>query len=527
MLNKYHNNLLNIFVLVVTLLFTASQSQATVNESFVVDDLRYTILTEEGATGTVAVKGNNKNISGDLSIPSSVENNSITYSVNRIGWGGFVGYTNLTSVLIPDSVTAIEMEAFYNCINLSNIVIPDSVTGIGDNAFARCYSLSNVVISDNVKEIGCNIFYNCNALPPIFFNTKKSVLLRYSPTNSDTDYTIPETVTYIAGGAFLSCSNLVNVTIPNGVTTIGSEAFAYCTDLRSITIPDSVTKIGSSVFYLCISLSSVIIPDSVNEIGSSVFNGCGALPPILFSTGKKILLRYSPSNTETTYSIPDTVTHIAGSAFYSCSYLNEINIPNSVNKIGSGAFHSCTGLTSITIPDNVNKIENMLLVGCTNLTNIVISKNVTEIDDSAFGDCKQLSSIIIPSSVKKIGVSIFSDCQNLTSVYYEGNAPDFVKDSGSIYFGTPKNLINYYPERNSSWEAAIVDGKWQNRLTATWSPGLIQIIYTCESGNLTLYYTGTLYQSSDNINWIKVESASSPYKLKMTDEKLFFSVQKE
>ncbi|MBR6460889.1 MAG: leucine-rich repeat protein, partial [Verrucomicrobia bacterium] len=142
MLNKYHNNLLNIFVLVVILLFTASQSQATVNESFVVDDLRYTILTEEGATGTVAVKGNNKNISGDLSIPSSVENNSITYSVNRIGWGGFVGYTNLTSVLIPDSVTAIEMEAFYNCVNLSNIVIPDSVTGIGDNAFARCYSLS-------------------------------------------------------------------------------------------------------------------------------------------------------------------------------------------------------------------------------------------------------------------------------------------------------------------------------------------------------------------------------------------------
>ena len=50
---------------------------------------------------------------------------------------------------------------------------------------------------------------------------------------------------------------------------------------------------------------------------------------------------------------------------------------------------------------------------------------------------------------------------------------------------------------------------------------------TCETDgtNLIVTYTGTLYQSTDAVNWIEVASASSPYKVKIEDKQLFFCSQ--
>jgi len=47
---------------------------------------------------------------------------------------------------------------------------------------------------------------------------------------------------------------------------------------------------------------------------------------------------------------------------------------------------------------------------------------------------------------------------------------------------------------------------------------------SCETDgtNLIVTYTGTLYQSTDAINWTEVASASSPYKVALNDKQLFF-----
>ena len=46
--------------------------------------------------------------------------------------------------------------------------------------------------------------------------------------------------------------------------------------------------------------------------------------------------------------------------------------------------------------------------------------------------------------------------------------------------------------------------------------------YEINGNNLVITYTGTLLRSGDTINWTEVTSASSPYKIKVTDKKLFF-----
>ena len=51
------------------------------------------------------------------------------------------------------------------------------------------------------------------------------------------------------------------------------------------------------------------------------------------------------------------------------------------------------------------------------------------------------------------------------------------------------------------------------------------IKYEINGTNLIVTYTGTLYQSTDAVNWTEVKSASSPYKVKIEDKKLFFCSQ--
>ncbi|MCD8282537.1 MAG: leucine-rich repeat domain-containing protein [Prevotella sp.] len=63
---------------------------------------------------TVAVSGGT--YSGDVVIPSTVEYESISYSVTGIGIYAFDDCSSLTSIEIPSSVTSIGYYAFVGCI---------------------------------------------------------------------------------------------------------------------------------------------------------------------------------------------------------------------------------------------------------------------------------------------------------------------------------------------------------------------------------------------------------------------------
>ena len=167
-------------------------------------------------------------------IPKKIDGLSVTSIAND----AFRGYTNLTSVTIPDSVTKIGRSAFSNCTSLTSITIPDSVTVIGSYAFSGCKNLTNVSIPNRVEAI------------------------------------------YV--GTFESCS-LSNITIPNSVTAIGAEAFKNCFFLRNVTIPDTVTDIYTRAFSGCTSLTNVTIPDSVKHIASDAFEGTGVKLPERFN----------------------------------------------------------------------------------------------------------------------------------------------------------------------------------------------------------------------------------------------------
>ena len=71
----------------------------------------------------------------------------------RVKGGAFEDCSQLTSVVIPQSVTTIECWAFSGCNNLTSITIPEGVGIIGDDAFHGCRNLESIILPNSVIYI--------------------------------------------------------------------------------------------------------------------------------------------------------------------------------------------------------------------------------------------------------------------------------------------------------------------------------------------------------------------------------------
>lgn len=231
----------------------------------------------------------------DLPIPGTISGLPVT----GIGAGAFAN-SQLTTVMIPASVTNIGAAPFQGCINLTGIsvdpanpalvslggvlfnraqtalvefpaglpatsyAIPENVTNVADQAFYGCASLTNITISSTVVEIGNEVFFGCTDLAAIsvaagnpayfsvegiLFNHSQTALIAWPPANPAASYVIPNGVTTIEDGAFAECTNLISVTIPTSVTSIGASTFEDDYNLISLYFEGNAPGIGTGAFF--------------------------------------------------------------------------------------------------------------------------------------------------------------------------------------------------------------------------------------------------------------------------------------
>lgn len=177
-------------------------------------------------------------------IPSKI--NGVT--VETIGHAAFEK-SAVTSVTIPDSVTAILDRAFANCFQLTNISIPNSVTSIGFSAFEHCTSLKSITLPSSLRNISMFLFHNCSQLTTI---------------------QIPDSVLSIQDYAFGNCISLETIHIPVSVTSIGNRAFAGCPSSMTVTYSgskkqwDSITGKDEllNIPLVCNKLEATFNPDN-------------------------------------------------------------------------------------------------------------------------------------------------------------------------------------------------------------------------------------------------------------------------
>lgn len=303
-------------LLLLALLLPASAAA----QDFEVDGIYYTINGNQISVSVTYLKNSDGSsaysYSGDITIPETVNYRGATYMVTRIDNWAFKGCTELTSVVIPNSVTYISDSAFENCSGLTSVTMGNSVTVIKDYAFRGCSGLTSITLPSSLRVIG--------------------------------------------NDSFMSCTGLTSIAIPDSVTHIGTYAFAFCTNLTStIVIPKRVINIGEGLFHYCTGLPGIIV-DSENSNYDSR-NHCNA---IIETSSNKLIA--GCKNTV----IPNTVKALGYGAFSGCTDLKNITIPGSVTFIGSYAFSLCEGLTGIAIPSSVTYIGGGAFYNCSGLADV-------------------------------------------------------------------------------------------------------------------------------------------------------------
>ena len=380
---------------------------------------------------------------------------TIPDGVTAIPSYAFLDCAWLTELNIGICVTSIGDSAFRDCVGLTSIAIPDSVTSIGGDAFHGCTGLTNAKIDNSTTSIGYNAFAGCSGLTKIAGSSKvaSSIAKQCSSMAFEVDIT---SGTSIENSAFSGCVGLTNVTIGNSVTSIGGYSFSDCTMLTSVTIGNNITSISSSAFSNCSGLITVNWnATSCTSVGSAVytiFSGCLNL---------------------TTVNIGESVTIIPSYAFMGCKGLTSITISDSVTDIYESAFGGCTGLTSVTIPNSVTNIGWRAFAGCTGLTSITIPDSVTSIGNYAFSGCSGLTSITIGNSVTSIGNSAFQDCYRLVEVYNKSTLPITAGSSSNGY-------VAYYAKNVYKEEGG-----------SKLSTDNCYVVYTDGTEKIVVAYTGT------------------------------------
>lgn len=223
---------------------------------------------------------------GKVSIPSGV---------TRISKGAFYGDSGLRSVVVPDSVKTIDVEAFAECSELQRIQIGKGATDITwfDNSvdtkwcddwfnnavgrireprsFCDCEKLGSVEISAQNPAFKTIDDFVCD---------KEGGSLLYCPPMM-LNVVTPKSVRNIAPGAFYRSFNISGLAFGGSVTNIGRNAFQECYYLTNVELPVGLITIDQYAFNWCEGLENIRIPHTVKYIGYGAFRGCTSLEEVL------------------------------------------------------------------------------------------------------------------------------------------------------------------------------------------------------------------------------------------------------
>ena len=366
---------------------------------------------------------------------------TIPNGVTAISNYAFVGFAGITSIQF-NKATTIGNFTFAGCHGLTDVTIPSGVTTIGNNAFAYCTNLQSMTIPASVTSLGASVMYNCQALTDIHANWTGTIpAWQNNFTSKSPQSSITLHVPCGAGEAYYAASGWKSYTITGsgsssytltvqpGNSILGTVQIdtddagtnvsksVHCEDTHTIT---AIPSVSSNCSYFVqwndgntdnprkvgISANKTFVAQFEEGVGEGT---CGDnvtwsinCDGVLTISGTGVMINYSSANSVPWSALRESITSVV--------------IQSGVTRIGAYAFYGCAALKNITIPNTVTNIGNYAFYNCAALENITIPNSVTQIGAYAFYGCVSLQHIAIPNSVTSIASHAFNNCSLLASV---------------------------------------------------------------------------------------------------------------
>ena len=261
------------------------------------------LVFEVISTSEAAVRATNTDIGGDIVIPEVVEIEGKIYNVIAVANHGFAYCKNITSIKMPSSMKYWMLGAFSGCSMLKSLTIPKSLKFNATNSvgFTMEYCIHNCEnLSELLVEEGNEDFCVENGA---LLDIEKQNLFGYLGGCTQKEYTMPESVSGMAMGAFsgnkhveiihlsskirgisidafIDCSALKRVYMSDEVTRILPQAF-WAAGIEEIRLPSKLEYIGERAFTACKNLKSIEFPQSLNDIGDYAFADCEQLRSVI------------------------------------------------------------------------------------------------------------------------------------------------------------------------------------------------------------------------------------------------------
>lgn len=466
------------------------------------DNMTYKVLVAEGNTPTLMFLGTTK--MGALVIPDKInDNQGTTFTVTEVSGDTRFPCKDVTSVKLPETIVKLGDVCFYGA-KLTEINIPKNVAEISHTAWAGL----NAVPECKVDAANTHFDSDDNGV----LYTEGKVELRSVPSNIVTKtgsntYTVNQSVTSIAKGAFFSnpnlkkivlppnlekveegwpsiastsqleefemtpsstakyevkegvlfkkepsklvlyphAKNVANYTVPVGVKEMSSYGIAGNGNMTSIDL-NEVIKVETSAIVDIAKLKKIKLPKDIKKDGlkQGAFESCNALEA------------YEVAEGNTDFSAVDGVLLSKNGEilyFYPLAKTNEAyTIPSTVKEIAEKAFQGATKLTSLVIPTSVEKIQEQAFRQNYKLASVTFCEpsKITNLSAYSFWQCISLTEVTLPSSITEIG-KVFLQCENLETVNVPANAK--LKTIKEDAFATNKKLKNFNFLGNCNLEA--------------------------------------------------------------------------
>ena len=242
-----------------------------------------------------------KSITGDIVLEEKYNGETITAIGTNACFRGKLKTLDLSKTLI----TSIEVNSFYNCESLTSIILPDSLKSISMDAFRACSSTSFHIPKRLESFIGA--FNQCKMLKTftkdesndnfdidhdIVYSKDRKKIIRASCEAQFEDITYinmlesieqyafsgtlirifiaGSSLTSIERGAFESCKQLIDVNlIQSKLKMISYVCFSYAHIIHLI-LPPKLLTISSLAFSYC-NISLLLIPNTIKSISADAF----------------------------------------------------------------------------------------------------------------------------------------------------------------------------------------------------------------------------------------------------------------